>query len=57
MGMTETHAGPDNEVAARALSDELADKGFLLTSAEVQSFSSRVRRSGSLSAFRSSAKL
>ena len=27
-----TGAGPDREVAARALSDELADKGFLVTS-------------------------
>jgi NADH-quinone oxidoreductase subunit B len=27
-----TQAGPDNEVAARVLSDELADKGFLVTS-------------------------
>ena len=27
-----TQAGPDREVAARALSDELADKGFLVTS-------------------------
>ncbi|MCB1404019.1 MAG: NADH-quinone oxidoreductase subunit B, partial [Rhodobacteraceae bacterium] len=27
-----TSAGPDKEAAARALSDELADKGFLVTS-------------------------